>query len=106
MLIDYIGWNIPADLADHAELAYILNHFLLVDILFDIFGVAGRPYLQAGAEIAVAERSPLSVLIDRNDLDLVAHLFLEQNLCHVDIDRRPRPGVFGQLERDLGGAGS
>jgi hypothetical protein len=62
--------------------------------------VAGWPDLEAGAQVAVASAAHCA-FVDVDDLDLVTELLLQENLRDVHVDRRPGPGVFGQLDRGL-----
>jgi hypothetical protein len=91
--VHHVLGRVPGDLADDAQLAAVLHHLLLVDVLGDAFAVTRRPDFEADVGVARGQRVPLRLLVQVDDLGLIAELAFQQVGRHLDVELRGGPGV-------------
>ena len=102
MLLDHVGRDEPSDLADWAEQTGMVHVGVrVVDEVDDVRRVTRWPYLERGADVAGVDRSPLRVLVDLHDLDVVAKFALEQLGSYFDVQRRTVPRIGSECDLGL-----
>ena len=79
----------------------VLHHLLIVNILFYILGVAGRPDFQTGIQVAAGQGWPLGVFINGHNFRRITELLLQQNFGYSHIHLRARPGILRQPDGRL-----